>query len=263
MTKVASIQFQIKDEESKEQRFQRVSKLIDKARGANIILLPEMWNIGFLSFENYESWSEPLNGPTADFLSKKANEVNAYILGGSIVERCDGKMYNTAQFFGPDGKMMGFYRKIHLVTRAGAAEARLLTGGESPTVVDCDFGKVGLSICYDLRFPELFRTMAVNMGAEVFLHTASWPLQRTENWIDMIHVRANENQAWLVACGMCGVNAGVQNFGHSGIVDPNGISIAGAGLEETIVTGDIDLDYVRDFRKKTPHFTSIRLWKKT
>jgi len=262
MTKVASIQFHIRDEESKEQRFQRMSNLIDKAKGAEIILLPEMWNVGFLSFDNYESWSEPINGVTADFLSKKAKEANAYILGGSIVENTAGKLYNTAQFFGPDGALVGTYRKIHLVTRAGAAEARLITAGEAPTVIDCDFGKVGISICYDLRFPELFRTMAVDMGAEAFLHVAAWPLQRTENWMDMIHVRANENQAYLVACGICGTNNGVQNFGHSGIVDPNGISIAGAGLEETIVTGEIDFDYVRTFRKNTPHFGSIKLWKK-
>ena len=262
MTKVASIQFQIKDEESKEQRFARVSALIDKARGADLILLPEMWNIGFLSFDNYESWGEAVNGPTADFLAQRAKDVGAYILGGSIVEKNGGKMYNTALFFGPDGDMMATYRKIHLVTRAGAAEARLLTGGSSPTVVDCDFGKVGISICYDIRFPELFRTMAVDMGAEAFLHVASWPLQRTENWMDMMHVRANENQAWLVSCGMCGSNGGVQNFGHSGIVDPNGISVAGSGLEETIVTGEIDLEYVREFRKGTPHFNSIKLWKK-
>ncbi len=262
MTKVASVQFCIHDEESKEQRYERVSGLIDQAADADLILLPEMWNVGFLSFDNYETWGEPVDGPTADLISRKAKETNSYIMGGSIVEKCNGKMYNTALFFGPDGKLMGTYRKMHLVTRKGAAEARLLTGGDKPTAIACDFGRIGISICYDLRFPELFRTMAVNMGVEVFLHTAAWPLQRTENWVDLLHARANENQAYLVACGICGVNGGVQNFGHSAIVDPNGISIASAGLEETIVRGEIDLDYVRSFREKTPHFSSIRLWNK-
>ncbi len=252
-TKVASIQYCHNDNYSKEERLDQVSKLIDKASDADLILLPEMWNVGFLSFSKYDSHAETLEGPTVSMVSEKAKRYSSYILAGTIIEKDGDKKYNTAVLIGPDGKIVSTYRKIHLVTRKGAAEANLLEPGKAPVTVKTELGIMGFGICYDLRFPELYRKMAIYDGAEIFLQPAAWPLQRVENWVDLMHARANENQAYLISCNACGVNEGVQNFGHSAIVDPQGISVASGGLGQCIVKGEIDIEELRKFRQDTPH----------
>ncbi|MCK9216461.1 MAG: carbon-nitrogen family hydrolase [Firmicutes bacterium] len=251
--KVASIQHCINDNHTKEERLDQVSKLIDEVSEFDLILLPEMWNVGFLSFGKYESYAETLDGPTISMISEKAKKHNAYIMGGTIVEKDGAKKYNTAVLVGPDGKIAATYRKIHLVTRKGAAEVDFLEPGTDHVTVETELGVIGFGICYDLRFPELYRRMAIYDNAEIFLQPAAWPLQRVENWIDLMHARANENQAYLISCNACGTNEGVQNFGHSAIVDPHGISIASGGLTQCIVKGEIDLEELRKFRQNTPH----------
>ena len=255
-TKVASIQYGSDDKESKEERIDKAARLIDQASDADLIVLPEMWNVGFLSFEKYDFHAEKMDGPTVSMVSEKAKKHNAYILAGTIVEKDGTDKYNTAVLIGPDGKVAAIYRKIHLVTRKGSAEAEYLKQGEAPVTVKTELGVIGFGICYDLRFPELYRKMAIHEGAEIFLQPAAWPLQRVENWVDLMHARAAENQAYLVSCNMCGMNEGVQYFGHSAIVDPQGISIASCGLTQCIVKGEIDLEELRKFRRDTPHLTA-------
>ena len=258
-TKVASIQYCLHDKDSKEERIDQVSKLIDKASESDLILLPEMWNVGFLSFSKYESHAEAIDGPTVSMVADKAKRYNAYILAGTIIEKDGPNMYNTAVLLDPHGKVAAIYRKIHLVTRKGSAEADYLTPGKAPVTVKTDLGILGFGVCYDLRFPELYRKMAVNNDAEIFLQPSAWPLQRVENWIDLMHARAAENQAYMISCNICGTNEGVQNFGHSAIVDPQGISIASGGLSQCIVKGEINVEEVRQFRRDTPHFKNIKL----
>ncbi|HBB17012.1 MAG TPA: carbon-nitrogen hydrolase [Syntrophus sp. (in: bacteria)] len=252
-TKVASIQYWFNDNDTKEERIDQVAKLIDQASDADLVLLPEMWNVGFLSFSKYDSHAEKIDGPTVSMVAGKAKKYNAYILAGSIVEKEGADKYNTAVLINPDGKVAATYRKIHLVTRKGSAEADYLKPGKAPVTLKTELGIIGFGVCYDLRFPELYRKMAVNDGAEIFLQPSAWPLQRVENWIDLMHARANENQAYLISCNICGMNEGVQNFGHSAIVDPQGISIASGGLTQCIVKGEIDVEEVRKFRRDTHH----------
>lgn len=253
VAKVASIQYCFNDNDTKEERLDHISKLIDSVPDADLIVLPEMWNVGFLSFSKYESYAEDLSGPTIALVAEKAKRHNAYILAGTIIEKDGGGKYNTAVLIEPGGKVAATYRKIHLVTRKGSAEADYLERGKAPVTVKTELGIIGFGICYDLRFPELYRKMAINDGAEIFLQPAAWPLQRVENWVDLMHARANENQAYLISCNMCGTNEGVQYFGHSAIVDPQGISIASGGLTQCIVKADIDLEELRKFRQDTPH----------
>lgn len=256
MIKVASIQYWFSDDNTKEERIRHIENLIDQAAEADLILLPEVWNIGWRSFDKYREGSETIEGETISRIGKKANEINAYILAGTIIEKSGKDLYNTAVFLNPKGEVISKYRKIHLVTRKGSEEVMAIKTGREIVTVKTELGVFGFGVCYDLRFPELYRKMAINKGVEVFLQPAAWPLVRVENWIDLSHARANENQCYLISCNCAGFNRGVQYLGHSSIVDPHGISIASAGLFQKIVKGELDMDNLRKFRKETPHLKS-------
>ena len=256
MFKVASIQYCISDNNTKEERICQVEKLIDKAADADLILLPEVWNIGWRCFDKYCEESETIEGETISRIGKKARGINAYILAGTIIERSGDDLYNTAVFLNPKGEIIAKYRKMHLVTRKDSEEAAVIKLGKEIVTVKTEIGIFGFGVCYDLRFPELYRKMAVNHGVEIFLQPSAWPLVRVENWIDLSHARANENQCYLISCNCVGFNRGVQYLGHSSIVDPHGISIASSGLLQTIVRGEIDMEDLRKFREETPHLKS-------
>lgn len=255
MIKVASIQLWLSDDDSKEDRIKQVEQLIDSASDADLILLPEVWNIGWYSFDMYHDGSESLDGETISRMAQKARDVNAYILAGSIIERSGDSLYNTAVFLDPKGKIIATYRKIHLVHAPGIQEASLLKPGTDIVAVKTEIGVFGFSICYDLRFPELYRKLAVHKEVEVFLNIAAWPLVRVENWVELGHARANENQCYFISCNCAGFNRGKQVLGHSAIVNPYGVSIASGGLSGCVVKGEVDITEVYKFRK---NFTALQ-----
>lgn len=185
MIKVASIQLWHNDDDSddsKEDRITHAEQLIDSAAESDLILLAEVWNTGWWSFNMYCEGSETLQGETISRIAEKARAVNAYILAGSIVERQGDSLYNTAVLLDPKGKAIATFRKMHLVGVGGAREAELMKCREEIVTVKTDLGVLGLSICYGLRFPELFRKMAVNHGVEIFLHISAWPMQWLDDW---------------------------------------------------------------------------------
>jgi predicted amidohydrolase len=252
MTKVASVQPWFSDDKSKEERIKHAEQMIDRAAGADLILLPELWNTGWYSFDLWRDNSEPLHGETVTRMAEKAKKVNAYILTGSFVEKLDNSLYNTMVLLDPKGKIIATYKKMHLSNLRGVEEAALMKRGEEVVAVKTEIGVLGFGICYDLRFPELFRKMAVLKEVEVFLVAAAWPLVRVESWVEMGHVRAAENQCYLISCNCAGINRGHQFLGHSAIVDPQGTAIANGGLDECIVKGEIDVGELRKFRKDIP-----------
>ncbi|MBI2830408.1 MAG: carbon-nitrogen family hydrolase [Chloroflexi bacterium] len=252
MTKVACIQLWHNDGFSKEERIAHAERLIDSAAGSDLILLPEIWNLGWWSFDSYRENSETLHGETVSRIAEKAKAVNAYILAGSIVERKDDSLFNTAVLLSPQGQIVTAYRKMHLICWGGATEAEVLKRGEEIVIVKTDLGVLGFGICYDLRFPELFRKMAVNHGVEIFLIVSAWPIARLDNWRDLCHARAVENLCYLVACNSAGINRGNQYAGHSAIVDPMGTSIASAGIYEAVLKGEIDTAEIQKARKRIP-----------
>jgi predicted amidohydrolase len=252
MIEVACIQLWHNDDDSKQDRIARAEQLIDSAAGSDLILLPELWNIGWWSFDIYREGSETLHGETISRVAEKAKSVNAYILAGSIVERSGDSLYNTAVLLDPKGQIVAAYRKIHLVGYMGAREAELLKRGEEIVTVKTELGVLGFSICYDLRFPELFRKMAVNHGAEIFLFVTAWPIVRLDNFRELCHARANENLCFLVCCNSAGINQGKQHGGHSAVIDPWGVPIASAGLYESVVTAKIDTAEVYKIRESLP-----------
>ena len=248
--KIASVQLEMNDDRTKEQTIAYASKMIDKCKGSDLIVLPELWNIGFFAYDKYLSESEPINGETASAVSKKAEELGAYIFSGSFVERRGDKYLNTSVLFGRNGEKIGQYSKLHLFSYK-SREPELLTRGEEIAVVETEYGKMGLSTCYDLRFPELYRTM-VDLGAKFFLVTSGWPYPRLEAWNALNRARALENTCCLVSSNAAGVQSGIRFLGHSQVVDPWGNVIAGSGYLESIVKAEIDDDLVEKTRKEFP-----------
>ncbi|MBN2981371.1 MULTISPECIES: carbon-nitrogen family hydrolase [Cohnella] len=251
--KVASIQLEIKDSETYGERIARAESLCRQAAGSDLILLPEIWATGYFSFDRYREEAEALDGPFVRRFAGIARELNSYLFAGSFVEKNGDDFYNTSILFDRKGELVGTYRKIHLF-RYGSKEGELLTRGTDIGVYDTEFGKIGLSTCYDLRFPELFRQQ-VDAGAELFLVTSAWPHQRLAHWNLFNSARALENQCFLISCNCAGTTQGVLLGGHSRVVDPWGNPVASAGEHETIVKTEID---PRDVSRIRDTFPSLK-----
>jgi predicted amidohydrolase len=247
--KIASIQMNVGDED-KSQRLARAEALLDQVGDADLVILPEIWNVGYFSFELYEREAEAIDGETATRMAAKAKQHGFFLHMGSFVESYDHRLYNTSLLVDRRGERIACYRKIHLFGY-GSQESRLLSRGSEIIVVDTPFGKIGMSTCYDLRFPELFRAM-LNKGAELFLVPSGWPYPRLEHWIMFNRIRAIENSAYLASSNCVGKNRGSQFCGHSMVVDPWGVILAGGGDEEAILGAQVDLEKARAVRQTFP-----------
>lgn len=247
--KIASIQLST-IENNKDATLEKASAAIAQCKDADLIILPEIWNIGFMSFDRYIKEAEEINGPTVTMLKTLAQDTGTFIHSGSFVEKENNQYYNTSILLSPKGEILAKYRKIHLFGY-NSKEAQLLTPGQDPVVVKTLFGNIGMATCFDLRFPELFRIM-VDKGAQIFLISSAWPFPRLEPWIIFNRVRALENQCFLISANSAGTNCGVQFVGHSMVVDPWGTILAGAGDEEMIVQTRIDPEEVKNARDTFP-----------
>jgi predicted amidohydrolase len=247
--RVASIQLKV-IEESKEEALEHASEMIRQCRGADLILLPELWNIGFMSFDRYRKEAETQEGPTFTLLCTLARELSCHLHTGSLVEKRNGRFYNSSFLLDRQGKILGSYQKIHLYTYQ-SQEAEILTPGASITVIPTEFGNFGLATCYDLRFPELFRRM-LDQGVEFFLIAAAWPAPRLEHWFLLNRTRALENLSCLISSNCVGMNRGTQFAGHGLVVDPMGQIIAGGNDEEGVVWAEVNRDIVLNARAEFP-----------
>ncbi len=239
--RVASIQLEIPDGETKEARVARAAGLVEQQAGADLVLLPEIWNVGYFDFDGYEAGAEALDGPTVSRMADAARSAGTWLLAGSIVERDGGRLYNTAVLLDRTGKVAGTYRKMHLFGY-GSREPEILTRGERLGVVDTEFGRVGISTCYDLRFPELYRAM-LDAGARMFLVPSAWPYPRVEAWEVLNRARALENQCWLISANCTG-GSGAGFLGRSMVVDPWGTAVASAGAPPAVIVTEIDPELV-------------------
>jgi predicted amidohydrolase len=235
-------------EEIDAQRLARVERLLAEVEEADLVVLPELWRVGYSDFASYSKKAEAIDEDrgTVSFLSAAAKQLGSYLLGGSIVERRGEALYNTAVLLDPAGEQIGVYRKTHLLSYH-SQERNLLAVGNQITVVETEIGRLGLAICYDLRFPELFRTMSTK-GAEVFLVPAAWPAVRSDAWKCLCRARAVENQAFVIACNATGRGL----LGRSMVVDPWGVKIAALGGKEGMLHANIDPETVREFREEFP-----------
>lgn len=220
---------------------------------ADLVMLPELWPVGFFHFGQYAERAEPLDGPTAEFAIGLARERGCWVHGGSFIERDGDGLHNTSILIDPAGDVRLLYRKTHLFGYE-SEESRLLSPGAEAPVVEVDGMsglRVGAATCYDLRFPELFREM-LDAGAECFLVASAWPASRLSHWRTLCRARSVENLAWLVACNAAGTDNGVALAGHSLVIDPWGEIVAEAGAEPCVLVADIDPIRVHRIRKEYP-----------
>jgi deaminated glutathione amidase len=252
---------QLNSNEDKARNVEIAERLVRRAaaEGAELVVLPEKFNI-IGSPEQLFAGAESLDGPTLCWAADLAAELGLWLVAGSIVERVDGdeKLRNTSVLFDPEGGRRAIYRKIHMFDvevggityRESDAEAP----GEEIVVAEADRVKLGLAVCYDLRFPELFRIMAVD-GAQAFSLPSAFtvPTGRA-HWEVLIRARAIENQAFVVAAGQVGRHPpDHESYGHSMIVDAWGTVLAAATDEpERVVVTDIDLAAQEEIRAKLP-----------
>jgi predicted amidohydrolase len=231
---------------------------VRQCRGADLVILPELWNIGFMSFDRYHAEAEDRNGPTLTAMRECAREIGAWIHAGSFVERDGDQFFNASFLLNPNGDIAARYRKIHLFPY-NSQENELLTPGEEIVVAETPLGRLGMATCFDLRFPELFRRM-VERGAEFFLICSAWPYPRLEHWLLFNRVRALENQCVLVSANSVGTNRDTRFVGNSGIVDPMGAVIAGGGDGERIIRAEITRTEIAETRETFPALAARRAW---
>lgn len=246
--RLSALQLEVRAE-NKAATVDRAACLLDRARGSDLVLLPELWPTGFYAFERYAADAEDLEGPTVRMLRERAAAMKCHLFTGSFVERDGGRLYNTSLLLGDRGNILARYRKIHLFGHGGSEEPRYLTPGRVAVVADTPWGRAGLSTCYDLRFPELYRRQ-IDLGAELLLVTAAWPLVRVKSWQLFVRARAAESQALLFACNGAGETCGQVLAGHSQFVDPAGVPVAGLDADEGVLSAEIEPQAARAARSE-------------
>lgn len=259
LLRVAAVQMNSRDD--KAANLETALALIDRAAGtgARLVALPEVWSyLGPPEGERPNAESIP--GPLMDRLADRARRHQIYLHAGSVQEVVPGepRLRNTTAVFGPDGDLIARYSKIHMfdVTLDGVAtyqESATIQPGDAVTTLDVDGVTFGLAICYDLRFPELFRILALK-GAEVILLPAAFTMTTgKDHWEVLIRARAIENGVFMVAPAQVGQNAtGNWCYGRSLIVDPWGTVLATAPDTETVISADLDLAYLKKVRRQVP-----------
>lgn len=241
--------------------FERAEALIAAAaqRGSRLVVLPELWNTAY-DLEHAAAHASPLAqraGEPGWFgrLAALAQTHGVWLTGSLLEAQPDGRFYNCMALYGPDGALQGVYRKMHLFRLM--EEEVYLGPGQAATLLDLPWGKTGLAICYDLRFPELFRGYALQ-GARLMVVPAEWPHPRREHWRTLLRARAIENQCFVAACNRVGSSKGSTFFGASAVIDPWGETLIEGGEAEMLLTVTVDLSQVDGVRRKIPVFADRR-----
>jgi predicted amidohydrolase len=217
-----------------------------------LIALPEMFATGF---SLRSELAEEVGGRIERFLADVAKRHAAHVVGGVLVRGADGRVRNQAVACGPAGQTIARYAKMHAFSFAG--EHEVVTPGDEVCVFDCGGVRVAPFVCYDLRFPEVFRD-AVRRGAEAFVVIANWPGVRHDHWTALLRARAIENQACVVGVNRCGADPKHAYAGGSVVFGPRGETLAEAGDAEALVEAEFDADDLRDYRTSFPALRDMR-----
>ncbi|MBB6674072.1 carbon-nitrogen family hydrolase [Cohnella nanjingensis] len=244
-----------------EANFARAERKLREAAAASpkpdVVVLPEMWNTGYALTE-IRTLADPDGERTRAAISAIAREYGVNVIAGSIAERRTdrgGAVTNTVYGFDREGREIAEYAKIHLFQLMD--EHLHLEAGDKPGHFALGDIPAGVMICYDIRFPELARKLALD-GAKVLFVPAEWPHPRLHHWRTLLQARAIENQMYVVACNRSGVSGATHFFGHSMVIDPWGEVIAEAGEEEDVLYADIDLALTDEVRGRIPVFADRR-----
>lgn len=222
-------------------------------RGSDLLLLPELWASGY-DLEHWQRYATKLDEGVFAHLADLARH-HRIAIGGSLLEARGGQAYNTFALFGADGSRLGVYRKIHRFRLLD--EEKWLGAGDETALIQPPWGLTGLSICYDLRFPELFRGYGLG-GAHLILLVAEWPQTRINHWRILLQARAIENQTYLAAVNKVGESKGAKLGGHSAVIDPWGKHLVEGDTTEKLLTAEIDFREVEKARRFLPVFDDRR-----
>ena len=233
-----------------------MTKMVTEAarRGSHLVVLPELWSTGY-ALESAEELASALNSGMFAEVSAVATQNKVSVVGSVLESRGSENISNSAAFFAPNGRMMGVYRKIHLFRLM--QEDQYLQQGSSPLTMDLPWGKTALAICYDLRFPELFRRYALQ-DAIMTIIPAEWPITRIDHWRTLLIARAIENQCYIVATNSAGETGDTVFGGHSMVVDPWGKVLIEGSDEPNLLTVEVDMDRVAEAREFMPVFDDRR-----
>ena len=255
--KVGLIQMKVKDK--KDDNLHKAAKLIDKIgkEDVDMVVLPEMFSCPY-NTKNFPIYAEEEGDYSYKFLSEVSKRNNIYLIAGSIPEKEDNNIYNTSYVFNRQGEKIAKHRKIHLFdidikNKQRFRESDTLSAGDKVTVFDSEFGKIGLCICYDFRFPEIARLM-VDKGAKAIIVPASFNMTTgPAHWDIMFKSRAIDNQVYTIGCSPArDYNYSYISYGHSLIVSPYGDILCELDEKENFITYDIDLNYVDEIREQLP-----------
>jgi len=257
---VALVQMQSGND--KEQNLAAAERLVNEAasRGARLVALPEYFSLGAMGPLQIEN-AECVPGPTVDRLRRIASEAQVYLVGGTVAEHADrsGKVFNTSVVMNPLGEIIAKYSKIHLFNlqvegKMAIRESDFLEPGKTMVTAETDCGLIGLTICFDLRFPEIYRALTLRGARIIFVISSFIALTGRYHWEPLLRARAIENQVYIAAPNQAGLIPGTDQIrhGHSAIVDPWGIILSQGRDAEEVITAEIDLDYLATVRKQLP-----------
>jgi omega-amidase len=241
-----------------DRNFQNLAGLLKDAmkakRKPDVIIFPEMWNTGY-ALEEIQQLADQDGNRTKQFISEFCKKHQVNIIAGSIAEKKGNEIQNTVYVFNRNGELTADYSKIHLFRLMD--EEKYLTSGDKIGKIEVEDVPAGVMICYDIRFPELARTLALD-GAKILFVPAEWPHPRLHHWRTLLMARAIENQMFVVACNRVGISGKAEFFGHSMIIDPWGEVIAEGGEQEEIISAALQLSDVDQVRHKIPVFEDRR-----
>jgi predicted amidohydrolase len=268
MERIVAAAVQLTSTADRAQNLATAAALVEEAcrRGARFVALPE--NVEFMGPEREKvAQAEPLDGPGFGLFGRLARENGIWLLAGSLAESSavPGKVHNTSVLFGPDGGRLAVYRKMHLFDvdipdGARYRESEVVAPGDAPVTVDAGFAKVGLTVCYDLRFPELYRALSA-AGAEVLTVPAAFTLHTgKDHWEVLLRARAVENTAFVIAPAQVGRHSEKRvTYGNAMIVDPWGTVIARASDGPGLAVAELSPDVLRRVRSELPSLRHRRL----
>lgn len=266
MEKIKIAAIQMSTVADKMENVRTVKAYLEKIKDENpdFVILPEMFCCPYQT-ENFPIYAEEEGGPIWQQLSAYAKQYGVYLIGGSMPKKdAEGNVYNTCYVFDREGKQIGKHRKVHLFdidVKGGQTfkESDTLTAGDSDTVFDTEFGKIGVMLCFDIRFPELSRMM-VNDGAKVIFVPAAFNMTTgPAHWELSFRTRALDNQIYMVGCAPArDVSAGYISWGHSIVTDPWGRVTGMLDENEGILLAELDMDYEEQVREELPLLKSRR-----
>lgn len=266
MEKIKIAAIQMPTVADKMENVRTVKTYLEKIKDENpdFVILPEMFCCPYQT-ENFPIYAEKEGGPVWQQLSGYAKQYGIYLIGGSMPEKdAEGNVYNTSYIFDREGKQIGKHRKVHLFdidVKGGQTfkESDTLTAGDSDTVFDTEFGKIGVMLCFDIRFPELSRMM-VNDGVKVIFVPAAFNMTTgPAHWELSFRTRALDNQIYMVGCAPArDVSAGYISWGHSIVTDPWGRVTGMLDENEGILLAELDMDYEEQVREELPLLKSRR-----